>query len=315
MYIRDAHLIIAEKHLKNCDVGEFCKMIAEYELSREADERLYVSLNKDGVCPLHFHRKIELVYIQSGHKTIICDNQKFFLEEDQIFVADSYQIHSYEASKDSTQIIIVVPYHMLRDYYLLYSDCKLKNNVLLDKDICRAMKPLFTALAKKNPNPLINQGRVDQLMGHIVDTLGVEPKKESFDHKFIEEVLAYIHENYREEITLDSLADHFNYSKYYFSRLFNSYLHTNITNYLAMIRLQAAIEMLKNGQENVSDAALAAGFASIQTFYRAAKKHYKYEKIKDLINVGSKITDIADFTEEDDPRIIKKLSAFSEDGE
>ena len=51
-------------------------MIAEYELSRESDERLYVSLNQDGECPMHFHRKIELVYIQSGHKKIFCDDSK-----------------------------------------------------------------------------------------------------------------------------------------------------------------------------------------------------------------------------------------------
>ena len=290
-------------------------MIAEYELSREADERLYVSLNQDGVCPLHFHRKLELVYIQSGHKTIISDNEKYFLEADQIYVADSYVMHSYEKSNDSTQIIIVLPNHMLRDYYLLYGDRKLATCVIKDHDIAKAMKPFFLALAKKNPNPLINQGRVDQLMGHIVDTMGLVKREESFDHKFIEEVLAYIQENYRDEITLDSLADHFNYSKYYFSRMFNNYLHTNITNYLAMIRLQAAIEMLKSGEKNVSDAALDSGFASIQTFYRAAKKHYKYEKIKDLVNVGSKITDIADFTEDADPNVIKKLSALSEDGE
>ena len=290
-------------------------MIAEYELSREADERLYVSLNQDGVCPLHFHRKLELVYIQSGHKTIISDSQKYFLEADQIYVADSYVMHSYEKSNDSTQIIIVLPNHMLRDYYLLYGDKKLATCVIKDHDIAKAMKPFFLALAKKNPNPLINQGRVDQLMGHIVDTMGLVKREEAFDHRFIEEVLAYIQENYRDEITLDSLADHFNYSKYYFSRMFNNYLHTNITNYLAMIRLQAAIEMLKSGEKNVSDAALDSGFASIQTFYRAAKKHYKYEKIKDLVNVGSKITDIADFTEDADPNVIKKLSALSEDGE
>ena len=55
-------------------------MIAEYELSRESDERLYVSLNQDGECPMHFHRKIELVYIQSGHKKIFCDDKEFLLE-------------------------------------------------------------------------------------------------------------------------------------------------------------------------------------------------------------------------------------------
>ncbi len=290
-------------------------MIAEYELSRESDERLYVSLNQDGECPMHFHRKIELVYIQSGHKKIFCDDKEFLLEEDQIFVADSYSMHSYEKSKDSKQIIIVIPNHMLRDYYLLYSDFKFKSCVLLDKDLCREMKPLFLSIAKKNPNPLINQGRIDLLMGYIINTIGLEKREESFDNRFIEEVLAYIQENYKEEITLDSLAEHFNYSKYYFSRMFNNYLHTNITNYLSMIRLQAAIELLKAGESNVSDAALEAGFSSIQTFYRAAKKHYKYDKIKDLINIGSKITDIANFTEDDDPSIIKKLNAMSEDGE
>ena len=123
-------------------------MIAEYELSRESDERLYVSLNQDGECPMHFHRKIELVYIQSGHKKIFCDDKEFFLEQDQIFVADSYAMHSYEKSKDSKQIIIVIPNHMLRDYYLLYSDYKFKNCVLLDKDLCREMKPLFLSIAK-----------------------------------------------------------------------------------------------------------------------------------------------------------------------
>jgi len=255
------------------------------------------------------------MYVQSGHKTIICDDKKYFLEEDQIFVAGSYVMHSYLESNDSTQIIMVLPNHMLRDYYLLYGDKKLKSCVLLDKDICRAMKPLFLSIAKKNPNSLINQGRVDQLLGHIVDTIGVEPDLSSFDHKFIEKVLAYIQENFREEITLDSLANHFNYSKYYFSRLFNSYLHTNITNYLATVRLQAAIEMLKEEKMSVSYAALNAGFESIQTFYRVAKKHYNYKKIKDLTKIGSKITDIADFTEDADPEVIKKLDAGTEDGE
>ena len=52
-----------------------------------------------------------------------------------------------------------------------------------------------------------------------------------------------------------------------------------------MVRLQAAIELLKQGKKTVSDAAYEAGFASIQTFYRAVKKNYSYKRVKDLVQI------------------------------
>ena len=41
-------------------------MLAEYELERENDERLFVSANKDNECPPHFHRKLEVMYVLEG---------------------------------------------------------------------------------------------------------------------------------------------------------------------------------------------------------------------------------------------------------
>ena len=260
-------------------------MIAEYELARENDERLFVVANKDNECPLHFHRKLEIMYVIEGEKQVICDDKTYILKQDQIFVADSYAMHSYIKSDHSRQVVIVIPNHLLRDFYLLYSNKKFKDCVLREKYICQLLKPTIVGLTEKESNPLLNQGRIDSLLGMLVQEIGLEDRKYQFDQNLIEEVLAYINENYKEEIDLESLSKHFGYSKYYFSRMFNNFLNINITSYLSMVRLQAAIELLKQGKKTVSDAAYEAGFASIQTFYRAVKKNYSYKKVKDLVQM------------------------------
>lgn len=266
-------------------------MIAEYELIRESDERIYISYNKDGYCPNHFHRKIELVYVLEGDKIIYCDGKKYLLKPNQIFVADSYAMHSYEENKEGKQIIIVLPNHLLKDFYLLYSEKKFAKCVIKNTEKCKQLKPLFMALVNKSTNALICQGSVDLLMGQLVDELKLENRDSNYNQNFIEEVLAYISENYKENITLESLAEKFGYSKYYFSRLFNNALNTNINSYISMIRLQAVIRRLRDSNCNVSTAAFEAGFSSMQTFYRELKKNYDYKKVRDLISAKEEQTD------------------------
>lgn len=96
-------------------------------------------------------------------------------------------------------------------------------------------------------------------------------------------LLAYINENYAEDITLEGMAEHFGYSKYYFSRMFNAALGTSITDYVSSVRLMRALDMLRRTGCTVSDAAFSCGFSSLPTFYRALKRNYDYKSVKDLI--------------------------------
>ena len=66
---------------------------------------------------------------------------------------------------------------------------------------CKQLKPLFMALVNKSTNALICQGSVDLLMGQLVDELKLEDRDSNYNQNFIEEVLAYISENYKENIT------------------------------------------------------------------------------------------------------------------
>ncbi len=62
---------------------------------------------------------------------------------------------------------------------------------------------------------------------------------------FVDELLAYINENYAEDITLSSMAEHFGYSKYYFSRMFNAALGTSLTDYVSAVRMMRALDLMR----------------------------------------------------------------------
>ena len=64
-------------------------MLAEYELNRERNEDLFVSAGEDNVCPVHFHRKVEVMYVTSGVKNFVAAGKEGSLGEDGIFFANS----------------------------------------------------------------------------------------------------------------------------------------------------------------------------------------------------------------------------------
>lgn len=254
-----------------------------YEISREKDEKLFYLSGIDQSCPSHFHKKLEILYVDEGDKKIITNNKMIVLHEGDLFIADSYVIHAYLDSRNSTQTCIVFPNMYLTDYFNAYGNKLLSGNVITDKEFTSELLPIIRSLKDENRNNLVTQGCVDLLLGKIVDKLGVSEKEYKYDVGIIGDIITYIDEHYAEEITLDTLANHFGYSKYYFSRLFNSCMGTSITDYISIIRADKVLEMLKNSDVTISEAIFSSGFSSIPTFYRVLKKNYVYKKIEDLL--------------------------------
>lgn len=257
-------------------------MLAGYELNRERDEELFCSAACDNVCPVHFHRKVEVMYVLSGSKTLTAAGKELTLGADSIFFANSYEMHGYAESPGSTQTVIVFPNRMLGDYYAAFGEKMPLGSVVTDAEFCRSLLPDFEALAGGECNPLLKKAHCDFILGSLMDKLGyTDGVKER--QSFVDELLAYINENYAEGITLSSMAEHFGYSKYYFSRMFNAALGTSLTDYVSAVRMMRALDLMRRTGCTVSEAASESGFNSLPTFYRVLKKNYVYKAVKDLL--------------------------------
>jgi transcriptional regulator GlxA family with amidase domain len=84
--------------------------------------------------------------------------------------------------------------------------------------------------------------------------------------------LDYVSFHYMEEIKISSLAHACNISESHFRRVFEEGMNMKPVDYINLIRIQNACELLKKTEKNMEEVASASGFASISAFNRNFKK-------------------------------------------
>ena len=92
--------------------------------------------------------------------------------------------------------------------------------------------------------------------------------------KRVQLMMQYIHENYKQGLSLNEIASHIGVSKSTALHLFQRFLHTTPVNYLIEYRLQAASRLLKNTNKKVKTIAYESGFHNVDYFCRVFKNHY-----------------------------------------
>ena len=88
----------------------------------------------------------------------------------------------------------------------------------------------------------------------------------------IDKILEYIEKNYMENLTMESLADEFNYNYYYLSSYFNQQVKEGFSGYLNKVRIRKACEILNNKDIPVADVSSMVGYSEHSYFCRVFKK-------------------------------------------
>ena len=117
--------------------------------------------------------------------------------------------------------------------------------------------------------------RVEDLLLLLCRTVydKVNPSSRKAASRLHEQVMAYIDENLEEDISLDSLAEHFFVSKYHISHTFKEHLGISVHQYLLKKRLSACRDAILMN-EKISEVCLTYGFKDYPSFYRAFRKEY-----------------------------------------
>jgi AraC-like DNA-binding protein len=90
---------------------------------------------------------------------------------------------------------------------------------------------------------------------------------------FVDKVKAYIHENYKNKISLDHLSSLVNVSKYHMLRVFKKLTGVSPYEYIVNYRISAAKLLLKDGGYNVGEASIEVGYNDVNNFIRDFKKY------------------------------------------
>ena len=94
----------------------------------------------------------------------------------------------------------------------------------------------------------------------------------SVDSEVITAAMGYINTHFREELSLDDVAEFAGFSRYYFSRSFKKQTGYSFKDYLCQKRLQVAMDLLIRSNTPMREVAIESGFGSVATFNRVFRE-------------------------------------------
>ncbi len=248
-----------------------------YEYNRDTGLDMPVFEGRSTKSYRHFHRAIEILYVEQGEVECCVGDEVFVAEPDTIIFVHNYYIHSFKPKTEYKKLVFIITPSFESDVNKILKNHTLPSH-LTDKEFNRReILPFFERLYNENKEMprLVKKGYINIIFGQLLEHYPTRSVKTTDGIEMMVDILRYIDAHYKEPITLESIADAFGYNKCYFSRMFNRYIGESLSNYVNIVRLREFMEMAKEiGSPAISKLASECGFVSMPTFYRAFAKLY-----------------------------------------
>ncbi len=244
------------------------------------------------VFPNHWHDHIEFLYVKSGNGIFECNSVPHHVKPGDLIVVNSGELHcGYSLSEYFSYNVIIVDPVVLQSSYTNTIDIKyiapitqkllIFNNVVNDDtDILHCINRIIEeANGKKIGFELSIKSDVFRVLvllmrSHVKNT--IKPNVYEMRKKELERlnpVFQFIEQNYAQKITGLFLSKMINISHYHFCHLFKQMTDKSITEYINIIRINKAIDLLFSTDMNITEISLATGFNDINYFIRQFKKY------------------------------------------
>lgn len=224
--------------------------------------------------PLHVHQYIELVYVSKGLLEMQIGTEKYLIQEGELAMIFPNVVHDYHtlSKHGCTQLYILncylnyLPMHKVQLLNMFPKHPVLCQNEI-HEDVLYAIKRLFE-LQTDNYSTALISSLVSLMLCRIFPKLALADHSELPARDLSCDIVAYIGQHFREDISLTSVAKHFGLGKYALSRIFSNILGISFVSYINALRIDYADYLLLSTELGIMDIAIESGYHNQQTFYR-----------------------------------------------
>lgn len=264
-------------------------MNAFFEISRDHNRQIYCKLSENNNCNSHFHSNMEIVYVLDGEMQVTINGCTRRMTRGCTAVSGSYDTHSYKTVGRSKAWILILPIEALKVFDNIFSKNRLNGNFLDNGLYSRELESAIAHLVRYDeaaPN-VTAIGYMYVALGILTEHIGLtDHTLDSGPAELIRNILMYMNRHYLENLSVETIAQKYGYSKTYISRMFNSQLGCGFNHYLNVLRSRHAAGLIRTTTENLDQIAYLSGFQSIRTFNRSfldfyGMSPYEYRKRKD----------------------------------
>lgn len=210
-----------------------------------------------------------------------------FVKKDDVIICKKDEKMTFEQVSECSEIILIDMMAIVfkntideHDVFRIFNYCDVKSiyniNEFSSMFCLECFKSLKYCLETK-------KGRFHTLLRvkNIVSQLDFELDISLGENRFVEKnmiikTIYYIKENYTKNLTLASVSDALGISKSSINRICRKMLGKSFLETLTQIRLETAVNALKNTEYNIKTVAILSGFNSYNSFYKAFVKVYGF---------------------------------------
>ena len=258
-----------------------------------------------GEIDFHYHDFHKVLIHLSGNTSYSIEGQTFDLEADDIVFVNAGEVHRPIFHDDSPyeRIIIYISKDFLAEYSQADNDLSycFRNAIENGSHVLRLHSFKNSRVAATVARLTANLGKDAYANELLMQVLFLEFMVElnraaiSDEIKYIStnyadskvsEIIHYINEHLKEDLSVDAIAGKFYLSRYYLMHTFKDETGYTIGNYITIKRLAIAQSLIDAGKP-IADAAEQSGFGTYSTFLRAYKKTYGTSPKKRLTSQAS----------------------------
>jgi len=218
-----------------------------------------------------------IMYVVKGEGSLILNNKSRIIKENDVMLINCYEPHKYETNTSLETLWLHFDGNVIFDYFNLIK----KDNTHV---VLSSMSPLIPTYLKSilnlfKENQVINEPLISCEIQRILAELfnlsngNVNNNSSSLNSSFVNNSITYIKNNFKNKISLEDIAHNVSISPFHFSRLFKKETGYSPYEYIIMIRLNHAKNLLKTSNMLIKTIAFDCGFNSESNFVITFKKH------------------------------------------
>ena len=230
-------------------------------------------------CTSNLHKNIELLHFTGGSGNVLCGENIYEVKPGDLVVVNSYLAHRVDAKEDITY-----------DCLIIYDDFCEENGIdtaltQFDPKLTdpKASSLYHAVMASYGEQDELWQARVRCSVLQLLIYLCAQhshrrstPITEDQAFQSVITAIGYIKEHLQEKLTVEEIAQHAGFSKYYFLRLFKRVTGCTLVQYINLLRCETAKELLRDRNHTVKEVALLCGFDNLSYFTCVFKKNTGY---------------------------------------
>lgn len=224
--------------------------------------------------PLHWHNFFEIEIILSGSGKYTVNEVEYDLRENNVFLLTPTDFHYINCTDDIELINVSFDETVINDREIsaLFS-AKTKKSYFFDKTNLDRLKNAAELLENECA---INGNCQSQLLQYVInfilrDNGSYQIASAQSHSQEIMKAIIYLEMHFKENITLEDLANEVGYNPSYFSEFFKKVTGETYIERLTKLRIGYARMLLANGF-SVSNACFHSGFGSLSNFLTVFKK-------------------------------------------